>query len=288
MKVALITPWDNAWIPHFERIFVSRGHQFGVFKSQAPKDSDIVLHGWAAGTPVVPTAKNVVFLRRYELFDGGLTRVNWKHVQALICVSSWIKALAERILKENEVSVPTHLIYNGVDLDKWTFSERNPGKKIGMACYINSKKNLPLAMQIFSALPKDYELHIAGELQDVCLGEYLNHIANCTGREIHIYGQVPAKHMNEWWDGMDYCLSTSMTEGNPNNVIEAMAKGIKPVVHNWPGSEDQFPDDLRFSTVPEAITVLTSSYESERYKNLVKEKFSLTNFETVADLALSL
>jgi hypothetical protein len=86
---------------------------------------------------------------------------------------------------------------------------------------------------------------------------------------------------------MDYCLSTSISEGNPNNVIEAMAKGIKPIVHNWPGAEDQFPMSI-FNSVDEAVKLLTeNTYESRMYRGSVESKFSLKNFEQVADIALA-
>lgn len=287
MKVALVTPWQNAWVPYFERVFRARGHNFGVFQRQAPRDSDVVLHGWAIGTPVVNTARNIVFLRRYELFDGGLAKVDWPRVHALICVNSWFKQVAETIFEGKGIKTPVHMIYNGLDLDKWKVKERGHGKKIGMACFIHSKKNLPLALQILAALPEGYELHIAGDVQDACLAEYLVHASKVMNRDVHLYGQIPSGHLDSWWDGMDYCLSTSVSEGNPNNVIEAMAKGIKPIVHCWPGSEDQF-GGLIFRTVHEAVEmILNGSYDSQAYRNLVDEKFSLKNFEKVADLALA-
>lgn len=286
MKVALLTPWQNAWVPHFKRAFESRGHKFGVFPKIAPLDSDIVIHGWATGTPVVPRARNIVFLRRYELFDGGLAKVDWSQVHALICVNSWFKQIAETIFSDEKINVPVHLIYNAVNLDKWTFKERKPGKKIGMACFVHQKKNIPLALQILASLPEDYELHVAGDIQDACLAEYLVHSSRALNRDLYLHGQISGALLNEWWEGMDYCLSTSISEGNPNNVIEAMAKGIKPIIHNWPGAEDQFPAYL-FDTVGEAVKQIHSeTYESAAYRAYVNERFGLENIEKVVDLAL--
>lgn len=285
MKVALITPWQNAWVPHFRQAFERRGCKFGVFPKVAPSDSDVVIHGWAVGTPVVNKARNIVFLRRYELFDGGLSRVEWPKVHALVCVNSWFKQVAETIFEENKIKVPVHLIYNAVGLDKWQFKERGHGTRIGMACFVHQKKNLPLALQILAALPKEYELHIAGDIQDPCLAEYIVYNSKALERDVHLHGQVPANALPEWWGEMNYCLSTSISEGNPNNVIEAMALGIKPIVHNWPGSEDQFAGHL-FNTVKEAVEKFSGPYESDLYRRQVEEKFSLANIEKVVDLAL--
>ena len=287
MKIALVTPWENAWIPHYRAEIERRGHDFILTKWAAPSDSDIVIHGWADGSPSVAGAKNIVFLRRYELFAGLLSKIDWSKTHALICVNSWIKTFAEQILAGNGIKVPTYLVLNSVDESKWTFKERTLGNKVGMACFIHSKKNLPLALQILAALPEGYELHIAGEVQDVSVAEYLNYSASALGKVLHIYGQVASNGMDSWWDGMDYCLSTSITEGNPNNVNEAMFKGIKPVIHNWPGAQDQYP--LTFNSVQEAVGQITSTeYDSNAYREWGRKHFSLANIERVIDLAESL
>lgn len=286
MKIALITPWENAWIPLYRAAFERRGHEFIVCTRAAPSDSDVVLHGWAAGTPPVKGARNIVFLRRYELFDGGLERIDWAHIDDMICVNSWIMDAAQTILKEKGVSVPVHLIFNAVDESDWTYAVRKPGKKIGMACFIHVKKNLPLAIQILAALPQGYELHIAGGVQSGEVALYMNHIAASLGKTLHIYEQVPSEAMDKWWDQMNYCLSTSYTEGNPNNVNEAMAKGIKPVVHNWVGALDQYAP-WTFNSVQEAVSMIVSDdYDSPAYLARVRERFSLANIEKVVDMAL--
>jgi glycosyltransferase involved in cell wall biosynthesis len=290
MRVALVTPWDNAWVPYFRKSIEARGHEFGLYRpKQALANADVVMHGWASGdSQPLAGARNVMFLRRYELFDGGLARVDWKGVDALVCVNTWIRDVVTNVFEQNKVKTPVHMIYNGTDVSRWRFKERGLGKKVGMACHVHPKKNLPLAMQILARLPADYELHIAGEIQDPCTAEYLNHLGKMLRRKVYLYGHIQAKDLSLWWEQMNYCLSTSLSEGNPNNVIEAMAKGLKPVVHEWPGADDQFPEDLRFSTVDEAVDRITAqAYESKRYRSIVEEKFSLANIESAVDLALA-
>lgn len=290
MRVLLLTPWQNAWVPYFRSEFESRGATFDLAKKwDMISQPDIVLHGWAGQTQPVPGAKNVMFMRRYELFDGALGRVDWRYVDQLICVNTWIADRVREDFARRGITVPVAVIYNGTDLDKWSFKERKAGTKIGMACHIHPKKNLPLAMQILASLPKGYELHIAGDIQDACTAEYLNHMGLVTQRKVYLYGHIPHEQLNFWWEQMNYCLSTSISEGNPNNVIEAMAKGIKPVVHNWPGSDEQFYKHFRFSTVSEAAYMIhEESYISTQYRDLVKEKFGLSNYAKVADLCESL
>jgi len=286
VRVALISPWDNAWVPHYKQAFEKRGHEFHWLKKAEAGNFDIALHGWAVDSPMYTAKRNIMFLRRYELFSGYLEKIRWQSVDELVCVNRWIKGIVESVLRNKGIKTNVHMIYNGTDVGGWKFKQRKPGKKIGMACHVHPKKNIPLAMQILASLPADYELHIAGEVQDPCTAEYLNHLGRFVRKRIYLYGHIPSDQMNLWWEQMNICLSTSLSEGNPNNVIEAMAKGIKPVVHYWPGAEDQFPEHL-FCTVQEAVSqILSEDYDSEAYRKAVQAKFSLSNIERVVDLAL--
>jgi len=284
MRVALITPWDNAWVPYFAQAFSARGHEFHhVLKHSGLPDVDVILHGWASGaSQPVQGKRNVLFLRRYELFDGGLQRVNWKHADLLITVNSWICSVVRQAFRDMGVSVPVELVYNGTDPGRWRYRERGPNHRIGMACHIHPKKNLPLALQVLALCPQDHELHIAGEVQDVCTEVYLNHVGRALRRRVYLYGHIPRSDLDLWWEQMGFCLSTSLSEGNPNNVIEAMAKGIKPVVHNWPGASDQFPET--FNTAAEAVLQMSGQYDSAEYRRIVEERFGLGNIEKVVDL----
>jgi len=292
MRVALYTSWDNAWVPYFRAEFERRGAElFTLAKGwNGVSSHDLVIHGWANGmTQAVPGARNVMFLRRYELFENGLTKVDWNGIDLLICVNTWIADRVREVFARRGIGVPVHVIYNGTDAKQWTFKERKAGMKIGMACHVHPKKNLPLAMQILAALPEGYELHVAGEIQDPCTAEYLNHIGQLLRRKVYFYGHIPREHLNFWWETVDYCLSTSLSEGNPNNVIEAMAKGVKPVVHDWPGAEDQFPVHMRFKTIAEAVAIIQSEqYHSSLYRSIVDERFGLDNYARVTDLCVSL
>ena len=287
MKVALITPWENAWVPLYKEAIERRGHEFTRLKKPEPGNFDVVLHGWANhDMPMFTGNRNIMFLRRYELFEPTLSRIDWSRINALICVNSWIRNVMQVSFGQGKIKTPVHLVYNAADLGRWTFRKRKSNKKIGMACHVHPKKNLPLALQILGALPDDYELHIAGQIQDPWTAEYLNNLGQSMKRRLFLYDHIPYDQMDLWWEQMGVCLSTSLSEGNPNNVIEAMAKGIKPVVHYWPGAEGQFPEHL-FSTVDEAVKMIRSEeYRSEDYRKEVQEKFSLSNIERVLDIAL--
>lgn len=286
MRAALVTPWDNAWVPLLREAFERRGHGFSHHKSErGTSGADVVLHGWASGaTQPVEGARNIFWCRRYEVFDGGLMRVDWSRADHLVVVNSWIRKYVTNLFAQMRVSVPVSLIYNGTDPARWRYRERRHAKRIGMACHVHPKKNLGLALQVLEACGDGWELHIAGGIQDACTVEYLNAMASDLGLKVYLYGHLEREHLDEWWEQFPFCLSTSISEGNPNNVIEAMAKGIKPVVHAWPGARDQFGEWV-WHTPRQAAEMMIGEPHSASYLDHVKKHFGLGNIEAVVDLA---
>lgn len=72
---------------------------------------------------------------------------------------------------------------------------------------------------------------------------YLREMAGRLGLadRFHMEGHLDADKVAAWWKDKDWCLSTSMDEGCPYNVIEAAALGVLPVVHEYVGAREQFP-----------------------------------------------
>jgi len=96
------------------------------------------------------------------------------------------------------------------------------------------------------------------------------------------YDQIDPAKMPEWYHDKDYLLSTSLNEGNPNNVIECMAMGIKPIIHAWPGARDQFPEDLIFTKISEAKKIITENkYESARYRDWITRFYPYSNIKKI-------
>lgn len=287
----MITPWDNVWLDYYNEIFTYRGHRFFAlhphhmeqFAQQA--GADLYLHGWASGdSQPVAGATNVMFLRSYELFQpDGLKKVEWGALDALICVNPAFQRMVQAYFADHAIKVPVHCIFNGTPLQRWTFKPRVFNGKIGMACHVHWKKNIPLALQVLAKLPSDTELHIAGEIQDPCTQTYIEHVSALLKRKVVMYGHIDIGGMDAWWEQFGVMLSTSLREGNPNNVIEAMAKGIKPVIHNWLGADEQFPG-LTFLTPEEGAAMVSGPIDSERYRSHVADHFSLANIAKVVSL----
>jgi len=280
MKMLIVNPLKMQWEAKYREIFPDAEW------SEIPRlGYDTYLFMWCNNVTqmfINDNAKQgryIVFIRRYEYYSN-LEKMQWDKVDAVIMVNDW---LAEGF--KQRTGVKPYVIYNGVDPDKWTFRERAHGNQIAWVGFVNQKKNIPLALQILAKLPEDYELHIAGGIQCFQTWDYLTYITKQIKRKVTFNGHIPHEYMNQWLEDKNYILSTAISEGCPNHVIEAMAKGIKPVVHNWAGSREQF-DSFVFTTTGKAIHDISniSPYDSERYRSIVSDKFGINNYEKVRQI----
>jgi hypothetical protein len=61
-------------------------------------------------------------------------------------------------------------------------------------------------------------------------------------------------------------------------LLEAMACGLKPVIHNFPGANQIFPSEFLFNIAEEFCEQICSvSYEPQKYRRFVEDNFSLKN-----------
>ena len=257
----------------------------GIYK--AIDWADIVWLEWANEVAIIGTnyngAKNkkvIVRLHRYEAFTNYIKQINWNVVDKLILVSSMMGKAIESVHPDvySKIKDKIEIIYNGLDVEKIPFKEREPGYNIAWVAHIHSRKNPMLALQIISRLIKvdsRYKLHVAGDFQDKMLEIYLKYMVEEMGLENNVifYGWVD--DMDEWWEDKNYLLSTSVHESFGYNIAEAMARGIKPVIHNFFGAYELWPKKNIFNTIDEAVEMIISGeYESEKYREFV-EKYSL-------------
>jgi hypothetical protein len=278
-------PWGKTWLPLYIKAINKRGYAFSVWDGISEfngEDPDVVLCTWADRdfTSKFPNARHFMMMRRFELFHSPWRTWNWEKIQRVICCNPWIAAeMAEVIGKEKPIYIP-----NPLDTSLWRFEERTHGVRIGMACRLHPVKNLPLAAQILMALPANYELHIIGKVDDSSIWAYMKNVL--WGKRLKFHEPVPNGKMDFWWDKMHYCLSTSISEGDPMNVLEAMAKGIKPIIHNWPGAMNIFGNSMVFDTVPQAVEMICgdSPYDSKEYRDFVVSENSPELADRVAEL----
>lgn len=145
--------------------------------------------------------------------------------------------------------------------------------------YINYKKGPMLLLHTFKAIhdiDDKYELYIAGKYQDERYRLYFRQMAHEFGLENSICYQGWQNDLNGWLEDKDYILCSSLLESQNISVMQAMAKGIKPVIHNFVGATDIYPAKYLWNSIDDAAKQVTAAeYVSEEYRKYIKENYSL-------------
>lgn len=160
-----------------------------------------------------------------------------------------------------------YVIPFGVNLDRWTFAERQKGFNIGVVSELWESKGVDLALQIAMKLKEidpRYQIHWRGPNQMYHWGKaYFDDLA----KDLPITHEIDfVADLNEWWEDKNYVLHCGQKETYTYAVAEAMSKGIKPVFHRYFGADATWPG-LTWTSIDEAVKLITEEdYDSSSYR----------------------
>ncbi|WP_346936998.1 glycosyltransferase [Clostridium sp.] len=221
--------------------------------------------------------KLICRLHSYEAFTNYILNINWDNVDKIIFVAHHIK---EHALSKIDIDLSkVEVIHNGVDVNKYNLIERNPGFNIAYVGYINYKKGPMLLLHTFKAIyDKDnrYKLHIAGDFQDERYILYFDQKIKEFGLENNVIYHGWQDNISKWLEDKNYIICTSVLEGNPVGLMEAMSRGIKPIIHSFVGAKQLYPEEYIWDTIDEAVNiVLKDDYDSNKYRSYIEKNFSI-------------
>ena len=289
-KIAIVNIWENKfnniYKSYFERnndvkVIIPRT---GQELQSAVEWADVLWSTWC-NEPLIALSqyrlpcKLITHIRSYEILtESFMTNAKWENIDGAIFVAEHIREIAGEMWPVQMSQVPKTVVHNCVDPDKYPFYEKQPGKNIAYVSYLNHKKGISLLLQcIKSAVNCDpeYKFHIAGIHQEPRFEVYMNHLLKAMNLQDNVIFHGWVKDIQKFMADMDYSISTSPWEGCPNNVIEAMACGVKTIVHNWRGAQDMFPEDLVFNSIDDFMRILTEEkYDSKYYREFVETNFN--------------
>lgn len=193
------------------------------------------------------------------------------------------------------------LIKPGVNLDKFTLkTKETDGYQIGMVLGDMWKyKNHMGGLDIFTSLyhkDKRYRLHIRGQHENSTYDptNFEHYLSSRGIRDVvTLYGHV--EDMNEWYENIDVLIHPGQKEAFCYAVGEAMAKGIKPVINNFYGSEDIWSGEFLYNTHQQAVSMIYNnqgsdmkpgSKNSRAYRDFILDRYSLKRMFEQYDILL--
>jgi len=231
--------------------------------------------------PTLLEGKHVICrLHSYEALAGFATKINWKNICDLIFVAEHIKNIViQQVPGLPDIVGNIHIVPNGIDMNKFSFKDRPRGRNLAYIGNVNFKKGPMLLLHAFRELvQKDdkYRLFVAGSFQDARYQLYFDQMIKEMGMEDNIRFNGWVKDINSWLEDKQYIVCSSLLEGHPVGIMEAMARGLKPLIHNFVGARGIYPDKYLWNTIPEFVRMATEeNYNSTEYRGFIETNYSM-------------
>lgn len=248
------------------------------------KESDVAWFDWVDNSLIKtsnefrPQKKRIIArLFDVDYYAGHYGAVDWTYVDDLIFINDRIQKLVmEKITLPSNVHV--HNIKCGIDLDKFTLRKQPVNNKhlVWIGRYWIAK-NLAGALQVYKTLVKhdhEWRMTVLGERPDPKWWEdYLNQLIE------EVPGVTYVKHVPDvsaFLEDKSHLILTSFKEAFSYVTGEAMAKGIKPVINNFPSAKDIWPKKFVYTTEEDAVNMLLDdSYNPTEYRDFIETNYSL-------------
>ena len=215
--------------------------------------------------------KLIMRLHSFEAYTSLPAAVDWRNVDALMVVSPHVADILSLRVPDIAEQTTLFVLPNCVDTDRFILPEaKTRTGKVAFVGQLRHTKNLPLVLQCFAAARErdpDLTLHLAGdhagtELEVMELALYIDHMTHAMGlaHAVTLHGHVA--DMPGWLADKDALISASIRESFGFNIAEAMACGVRPAIHNFPGAGSIYPEELIFNTVAQCCAILMADTPS--------------------------
>jgi pentatricopeptide repeat protein len=292
-KVAFISDGKYMGLPDEMIECIKRGFQVRLFEGQMEEElcelmewSDICWfepsHLVVAASKLPKLCTHIVRMSHYEAYKQWPMQVDWSNIDILVIIGgSFIKdALVQRIHGlENQTSIVS--VPSGVNFEQFAFRNRQHGKNIAFLTNLRMLKNPAFVLQCMQKLhyiDPEYRLFFGGEFADAALEHYLKQMVDVLDLRGVVFFEGWQEDVNSWLEDKHYIVSTSIIEGQSRGLLEGMACGLKPVIHNFPGASQTFPTEFLFNISEEFCgQICSDKYEPQRYRRFVEKNYPLEN-----------
>lgn len=216
--------------------------------------------------------KVVADLTKCQISAAEESRIGWENIDLVFADQELVltEAAADRVVE----------LMPGYDDGYVRFVERQRGKNIVCFDSLNAENNpmmLVQCMQKLSYLDREYKLYFAGASVSYSVERYLRNMISRLQIEDVILFERPKGDVEKFLENKHFVVSGCCDGAGIENVLFGMACGLKPLVHNFPGSGSIAGDEHVFNIAEDFCNmVFDRVYEPKRYRNLA-EKISKDN-----------
>ena len=238
--------------------------------------ADIVICEWALGNSVW-YSNNIrddqsLFIRfhRQEIETDYPQNINWDSVDNIIFIAPLIQR--EAVEKFDIPKGKDMLLLNSVDTTRFVRKKSEQSvRTLGLVGMVPQMKRFDKALDILHQLNQqglNFQLRIKGKqptdyhwMQD--RPEEMKWYETQMKRledDPHLIGRVQfdgwGNNVHEWFSEVGFILSVSDFEGSHQAVAEGAASGTVPIIIEWPGASEVYPQDWCVDTVNDAVDMI--------------------------------
>jgi glycosyltransferase involved in cell wall biosynthesis len=246
--------------------------------SEAILGDDANFKPWALSGHDLTGKKVIVRPIDIEVWQQHYMGVNWACVNDVVFIAPHIRNLVEiEALNGYHPDMGVHIIPHSIDLERYRFAERGHGFDIAVVSERWMSKGAAYILQIALRLKKidsRYKIHWLGKRSDYQweLAYFDDFIAH-HDLPIEFTNWIDGDNaVDEFLEGKNYLLHASHKEAFSAATAEAMAKGIKPVLHRFYGADDLWPG-MTWDSIDQAVEALTGGeYDSHAYRQYLIDR----------------
>lgn len=206
--------------------------------------------------------------------------VDW--VDKVICIAPHME---RELRKYADFGEKLKCIRPGVNLDKFPLKiSTTDGFQLGMVLgdmwkYKNHMGGLDIFTTLYRQDPR-WRLHIRGQHENQSYDPInFKHYLESRGIDDAVTIYAPMMDMNQFYEEIDILLHPGQKEAFCYAVGEAMAKNIWPVVNEFFGSKDIWPDSILYQTHDQAIKLVKRSLNVKgEFRQYIQENYSLERY----------
>jgi glycosyltransferase involved in cell wall biosynthesis len=90
---------------------------------------------------------------------------------------------------------------------------------------------------------------------------------------VTFYGHI--KNADEWLKDKDFIFSSSLIEGHPVGILEAMSRGCRPLIYNFPGAGYLYRPNYVWTTFDDLENIFLNGPSPEEVSRFITDHHSL-------------
>jgi tetratricopeptide (TPR) repeat protein len=223
--------------------------------------------------------KVVAGLRRSDAQGRWVNEVRWEKVDLLVHVGNSVAEVLREQVPEIHTRTRLAPVPYGVNLKRYPLRRRERGKHLACLGPLTMEANPAFLLQCMQKLryfDAGYRLFFSGAFESPRLERYLRHMVGALGLEGVVFFESDPDDWNAWLSDKHFIVAAGFGEDRVETLLAALACGLKPVVHHFPGADKLLPSQYLFHMAEQFCEqVLAADYRPQEYRRLVEQRYPL-------------